>query len=70
MDTRVTGLSQGMANNRTHCDAEVDRLEGLIGAREAGERALWKEQVLAGTTKVVIEPEEETAADEGGEENG
>lgn len=69
MDTRVTGLSQGVANNRTHCDEEVARLEGLISGSEAGEMALWKEQVLEGNTAVVINPIE-IAASEGGEENG
>ncbi|WP_290148352.1 hypothetical protein [uncultured Dubosiella sp.] len=70
MDTRVTGLSQGVAANRTHCDSEFDRLEKIIKGSEAGDLSAWKEQVLAGSTIVMIDDTAQAAASEGGEESG
>ena len=71
MDTRVTNLSTTVGTNRLHCDQEVARLEGLIADTDVGAFAQrltnveqkanatdgWKEQVLAGTTPVMIETE-------------
>lgn len=75
MDTRVTNLSTAVGANRLHCDQEVARLEGLIADTDVGaftQRLTnveakanatdgWKEQVLAGTTPVMIETEDAAA---------
>lgn len=77
MDTRVTNLSTAVGANRLHCDQEVARLEGLIADTDVGaftqrltnveQKANatdgWKEQVLAGTTPVMIETEDAAADD-------
>ena len=51
-------------------DSEFDRLEKIIKGSEAGDLSAWKEQVLAGSTIVMIDDTAQAAASEGGEESG
>lgn len=63
MSSDLTTLTETVTTNRQHCDSEVDRLEGLIQqSGEAGDLALWKEQVLAGATPVLIQQDETPVA--------
>lgn len=61
-NTQITNLSAVVGNNKLHCDQEVARLEEAIQGSDTGELSLWKQQVLAGATPVMIETTE-TASD-------
>lgn len=79
-NTQITNLSTVVGNNKLHCDQEVARLEEAIQGSDAGDLSIWKQQVLAGATPVMIETEEaasdmnesdmevQVAAEEGEEE--
>ncbi|WP_305138431.1 hypothetical protein [Dubosiella newyorkensis] len=70
LNTRVTGLSQGVANNTTLFMQEIERVEGLISDGEAGALSVWKSQVLAGQTPVLIDDSPVSEANDGGDESG